>query len=90
MEKKGTIGIHTENIFPVIKKWLYSDHEVFLRELVSNAYDAITKRNQIAGGFTDHAIHISINKDQKTITISDTGLGMDADELERYLAQIAF
>ena len=90
MEKKGTIGIHTENIFPVIKKWLYSDHEVFLRELVSNAYDAITKRNQIAGGFTDHAITIAINKTDKTITISDTGLGMDADELERYLAQIAF
>ncbi|MBD97331.1 molecular chaperone HtpG [bacterium] len=90
MEKTGTIGIHTENIFPVIKKWLYSDHEVFLRELVSNAYDAITKRNQIAGGFSDHAISITINKSDKTITISDTGLGMDADELERYLAQIAF
>ncbi|NBV42737.1 molecular chaperone HtpG, partial [bacterium] len=92
----GEISIHTENIFPIIKKWLYSEHEIFIRELVSNAFDAITKRNAIASRDTKSdisvkgSITLTVNPDAKTITISDNGLGMDADEIQKYINQIAF
>ncbi len=92
----GEISIHTQNIFPIIKKWLYSEHEIFIRELVSNAYDAITKRNTISvrEGRPELAVSgkvtIKADKDAKTITISDNGLGMDADDIQKYINQIAF
>lgn len=95
-EEKGTISIHTENIFPIIKKFLYSDHEIFLRELVSNAVDASQKLKRLAaiGEFTGEMgellVKVSFNKDQKTITISDNGIGMTADEIKKYINQIAF
>lgn len=93
--KKGHISIHTENIFPIIKKWLYSDHEIFLRELVSNSFDATNKLQKLAKmeslelTQTPH-VNIKIDKDAKTLTISDTGLGMTAEEVEKYITQIAF
>ena len=96
MEKKGTISIQSENIFPVIKKFLYSDCDVFLRELVSNAVDASQKLKQLAsmGQYNkpvdDLKIKISIDEEKKTLTISDMGLGMDADEVEKYINQVAF
>ena len=96
MEEKGTISIHTENIFPIIKKFLYSDHEIFLRELVSNAVDATQKLKRLAalGEFTgelgDTKITVSLNAEAKTITISDHGLGMTAEEIKKYINQIAF
>jgi molecular chaperone HtpG len=87
-EKK--LSINTENILPIIKKWLYADREVFLRELVANAQDAISKRK--IAYTSDHLdkISISIDKENKTLTITDTGIGMTEDEIERYIAQIAF
>jgi molecular chaperone HtpG len=87
-EKK--LSINTENILPIIKKWLYADREVFLRELIANAQDAISKRK--IAYTSDHIdqISIAIDKEKKTITISDTGIGMTQDEIERYIAQIAF
>ncbi len=93
--KKGEISIHTENIFPIIKKWLYSDHEIFLRELASNAFDATTKLQKLATledikDLKEPNINIIIDEKKKTITFSDTGLGMDADEVEKYITQIAF
>ena len=96
MQEKGTISIQTENIFPIIKKFLYSDHEIFLRELVSNAVDATQKLRKMAalGQFTgelgDQTIDISFDKDKKTITVSDRGLGMTAEEIKKYINQIAF
>ncbi|MCS6822713.1 MAG: molecular chaperone HtpG [Cytophagaceae bacterium] len=96
MQEKGTISIHTENIFPIIKKFLYSDHEIFLRELVSNAVDATQKLQKLAsigefsGELGDLTIKISINEKLKTITISDKGIGMTADEIKKYINQIAF
>ena len=96
MNKKGTISVNTENIFPIIKKFLYSDHEVFLRELVANAVDATQKLQQLASagafeGKTDTLkIRVTINEKLKTITISDQGIGMTADEIERYINQVAF
>jgi molecular chaperone HtpG len=96
MEEKGTISIHTENIFPIIKKFLYSDHEIFLRELVSNAVDATQKLKRLSsiGEFKeelgDLKIHVKIDKTAGTITISDKGLGMTADEIKKYINQIAF
>ncbi|WP_462254254.1 molecular chaperone HtpG [Ekhidna sp.] len=96
MAEKGTISIHTENIFPIIKKFLYSDHEIFLRELVSNAVDATQKIKQLAslgeyiGELGDLAVEVSFDKDKKTITISDKGIGMTADEIKKYINQIAF
>ncbi len=96
MAEKGTISIHTENIFPIIKKFLYSDHEIFLRELVSNAVDASQKIKQLAslgeysGELGDLTVEVSFNKDKKTITISDNGIGMTADEIKKYINQIAF
>jgi molecular chaperone HtpG len=96
VQEKGTISIHTENIFPIIKKFLYSDHEIFLRELVSNAVDATQKLKKLSslGEFTgelgDLTIEVSFDKDKKTITISDKGLGMTGEEIKKYINQIAF
>ena len=92
--QKGNIGVTTENIFPIIKKFLYSDHEIFLRELVSNAVDATQKLNTLAsisefkGELGDLTIHVSLDKD--TITISDRGIGLTAEEIDKYINQIAF
>lgn len=94
--EKGQISIHTENIFPIIKKFLYSDHEIFLRELVSNAVDATQKLKQLSsfGEFTgelgDLKVTVSLDEEAKTITISDNGIGMTADEIKKYINQIAF
>lgn len=96
MNEKGTISVHTENIFPIIKKFLYSDQEVFLRELVSNAVDATQKLKQLAamgtyeGDTTQLQIKVSLNEQRKTITISDQGVGMTADEIKKYINQVAF
>lgn len=96
VEEKGTISINTENIFPIIKKFLYSDHEIFLRELVSNAVDATQKLKRLAsmGEYTknldEQKVKVSINKKLKTITVSDHGIGMTADEVKKYINQIAF
>jgi molecular chaperone HtpG len=96
VQEKGTISIHTENIFPIIKKFLYSDHEIFLRELVSNAVDATQKLKKLAslgefnGDLGDLKIEVSFDKKKKTITVSDKGLGMTADEIKKYINQIAF
>ncbi|MDR0506447.1 MAG: molecular chaperone HtpG [Dysgonamonadaceae bacterium] len=95
-KKSGQIGVTTENIFPIIKKFLYSDHEIFLRELVSNAVDATQKLKTLAsvGEFKnelgDLNIQISIDEKKKTLTISDRGIGLTADEIEKYINQIAF
>ncbi len=92
----GKIGVTTENIFPIIKKFLYSDHEIFLRELISNAVDATQKLKTIAsvgdykGEIGDLTIRVSVDKKKKTIKVSDSGVGMTADELDKYLNQIAF
>ena len=96
MQEKGTISIHTENIFPIIKKFLYSDHEIFLRELVSNAVDATQKIKRLAtlgqytGDLGDITVEVSFDEKKKTITISDKGLGMTAEEIKKYINQIAF
>ena len=95
-EEKGTISIHTENIFPIIKKFLYSDHEIFLRELVSNAVDAVQKLKRLssmgefAGELGDLKITVETDEAAKTLTIRDNGLGMTADEIKKYINQIAF
>ena len=94
--KNGKIGVTTENIFPVIKKFLYSDHEIFLRELVSNAVDATQKlktlsaKGEVTGELCDTTIHIAVDSDKNTLTITDRGIGMTADEIDRYINQIAF
>ena len=94
--RNGKIGVTTENIFPVIKKFLYSDHEIFLRELVSNAVDATQKlktlssKGEFQGALGDLTIHISADQVKKTLTIRDRGIGMTADEIDRYINQIAF
>lgn len=94
--QKGNIGITTENIFPVIKKFLYSDHEIFLREIVSNAVDATQKLKTLAmkgdfkGELGDLTVRVSVDKDAKTLTISDRGIGMTAQEIDKYINQIAF
>ncbi|GAB4037129.1 molecular chaperone HtpG [Spirosoma gilvum] len=94
--EKGQISIHTENIFPIIKKFLYSDHEIFLRELVSNAVDATQKLRQLAsfgefgGELGDLKVTVSLDEEAKTITVSDNGIGMTADEIKKYINQIAF
>lgn len=96
MQEKGNISIHTENIFPIIKKFLYSDHEIFLRELVSNAVDASQKIKRLAaigeyaGELGELKVKVSFDKEAKTITISDSGLGMTADDIKKYINQIAF
>ncbi len=94
--QKGNISVHTENLFPIIKKFLYSDHEIFLRELVSNAVDATQKlsvlaaRGEVKGDLGDLKIKVSVDEKSKTITISDSGIGMTAEEIEKYINQIAF
>ncbi|MFT4092842.1 MAG: molecular chaperone HtpG [Niabella sp.] len=96
MQEKGTISIHTENIFPIIKKFLYSDHEIFLRELVSNAVDAIQKAKRLVslgqfnGELGNPLVQIKADKEAKTITISDNGIGMTAEEIKKYINQVAF
>jgi len=96
MKEKGNISIHTENIFPVIKKFLYSDNEIFLRELVSNAVDATQKlkrlssMGKVSGEVGDTTINVSFDEKAKTITISDRGIGMTAEEVKKYINQIAF
>ncbi|HLT72331.1 MAG TPA: molecular chaperone HtpG [Cyclobacteriaceae bacterium] len=95
-QEKGTISIHTENIFPIIKKFLYSDHEIFLRELVSNAVDATQKLKKLAslgeyqGELEDTRITVEFDKKKKTITVSDKGIGMTGEEIKKYINQIAF
>ena len=94
--KQGNIGVTTENIFPVIKKFLYSDHEIFLREIVSNAVDATQKlktlegKGEFKGELGELKVTVSFDKEAKTITVSDRGIGMTADEIEKYINQIAF
>lgn len=96
MAQKGNIGVTTENIFPVIKKFLYSDHEIFLREMVSNAVDATQKlktlaeRGDFKGELGDLTVHISLDTDKGTLTISDRGIGMTEEEINKYINQIAF
>jgi molecular chaperone HtpG len=91
-EKKGNLSIHTENIFPIIKKWLYSEHDIFLRELISNAIDAMNKRKLVDStvGPEDLKVQIKVNKKKKTIQVIDSGIGMTAEEIEKYINQIAF
>ena len=94
--QKGNIGVTTENIFPVIKKFLYSDHEIFLREMVSNAVDATQKLKTLAqqgefkGELGDLTVHVALDADKGTITISDRGIGMTEEEIDKYINQIAF
>ena len=96
MAQKGNIGVTTENIFPVIKKFLYSDHEIFLREMVSNAVDATQKlktlaeRGDFKGELGDLTVHVSLDTDKGTLTISDRGIGMTEEEINKYINQIAF
>ncbi len=96
MQEKGSISIHTENIFPIIKKFLYSDNEIFLRELVSNAVDAVQKVKRLSslgqyqGELGAPRVEVAFDKDARTITISDNGIGMTADEIKKYINQIAF
>lgn len=95
--KKGNLSINSDNIFPIIKKWLYSDHDIFVRELISNGCDAITKLKKLdmMGEFSypedfENKIRVVVNPEKKTLKFIDTGLGMDADEIEEYITQIAF
>lgn len=93
--EKGNISIHTENIFPIIKKWLDSDKEIFLRELVSNAVDAILKIQHVnlmegQQQSDDYRVDVHLSKSDQTLTIKDNGIGMTADEVRRYINQIAF
>ncbi|MEE1093647.1 MAG: ATP-binding protein, partial [Bacteroidales bacterium] len=93
---KGSINVKTENIFPVIKKFLYSDHEIFLREIVSNAVDATQKLKTLSslgefkGEFGDCTIDVKIDEKAKTLTVIDRGIGMSEEEVEKYITQIAF
>ena len=94
--KNGKIGVTTENIFPVIKKFLYSEHEIFLRELISNAVDATQKLKTLSsigeakGELGDLTIHVTVDKEKKTLTVTDRGVGMTAEEVDKYINQIAF
>ena len=94
--KTGQIHVQTENIFPIIKKFLYSDHEIFLRELVSNAVDAsqklhvLAKSGEFKGELGDLKVEVILNKEEKTLTIRDRGIGMTAEEIDKYINQIAF
>ncbi len=96
MSQKGTIGVTTENIFPVIKKFLYSDHEIFLRELVSNAIDATQKLKTLSsfgefkGELGEMNVKVTVDKEAGTLTVSDHGIGMTADDIDKYINQIAF
>src|SRR5579863_7839491 len=94
--QKGSIRVQTENIFPIIKKFLYSDHEIFLRELISNAVDASQKLKTLSsvgeakGEIGDLNITVKLDKEAKTVTISDKGIGMTAEEVDKFLNQVAF
>ena len=95
--KRGNLSINSENIFPIIKKWLYSDHDIFFREMISNGCDAITKlkKLEIMGEYSfpedyKSKIEVIVNPDEKTLKFIDTGIGMEADEVEEYITQIAF
>src|SRR3989338_11095164 len=93
--KTGQIHVSTENILPIIKKWLYSDHEIFLRELVSNAVDAVSKVKHVAltenlGELGPFRVDVTVDKEAKTLTIADNGIGMTADEVRQYINQVAF
>ena len=94
--QKGNIGVTTENIFPAIKKFLYSDHEIFLREMVSNAVDASQKMKTLAekgdfkGELGDLTVRVSLDEKEGTLTISDRGIGMTEEEIDKYINQIAF
>ena len=96
MIKKGNINVQTENIFPIIKQFLYSDHEIFLRELVSNAVDAtqkmktLTSIGELKTDISKLRVEVILNKEEKTITIRDNGIGMTDKELDKYINQIAF
>jgi molecular chaperone HtpG len=96
IEEKGSISIHTENIFPIIKKFLYSDNEIFLRELVSNAVDAVQKIKRLSslgqfnGELGNPLVEVTLDEEKKTITIADNGLGMTAEEIKKYINQVAF
>ena len=96
MASKGSLSINSENIFPIIKKWMYSDHDIFFRELVSNGCDAITKlkKLQMIGEASDSdvksQIKVLVSSKEKTIKFVDTGLGMTAEEVSEYINQIAF
>ena len=96
MSKTGNIGVTSQNIFPIIKKFLYSDHEIFLRELVSNAVDATQKLKTLAsvgeakGELGDTRVRVILNKNKKTLTVQDHGIGMTAEEVDKYINQIAF
>lgn len=96
IEEKGSLSINSENLFPIIKKWLYSDQDIFIRELVSNAVDAIQKYRHLvslgeaAEDSSDYRVTIHLNPEAKTITVSDNGIGMTADEVKKYINQIAF
>ncbi len=93
-ERQGNISVNTSDIFPIIKKWLYSEHDIFIRELVANATDAITKRATLARTRNEEipvgSVEVSVNKTAKTITVKDNGLGMTEEEVEKYIAQLAF
>lgn len=97
MSRKGTLSIHSENIFPIIKKWLYSDHDIFTRELISNGCDAILKFKKLCDMGEaedklneDFKVTVTLNKTNKTLSFSDNGIGMTEDEIEKYITQIAF
>ena len=96
-EKKGNLSINSENMFPIIKKWLYSDHDIFYREVISNACDAITKVKKLdsMGDFAlpegyRPRVDVILNDKDKTVKISDNGIGMTAEEVEQYINQVAF
>ena len=95
--KRGSLSINSENIFPIIKKWLYSDHDIFVREMVSNGCDAITKlrKLEVMGDYTfpenyKAKIEVIVNPEKKTLKFVDNGIGMTADEVEEFITQIAF
>lgn len=95
--EKGSLSINSENIFPIIKKWLYSDHDIFVRELVSNGCDAITKMKklELMGEYTipednKFRILVEVNPEEKTLSFTDNGIGMTVDEVKEYINQIAF
>ena len=93
--EKGGISVQTEHIFPIIKKWLYSEKEIFIREIVSNSVDAITKLRRLSSigeadfSSEDYRVDVTVDKDAKTLTVSDNGIGMTEDELKKYLCNIA-
>ena len=95
--KQGSLSINSENIFPIIKKWLYSDHDIFFRELISNACDAVTKlkKLEVMGEFeapedNKYRVDVVVSPEEKTIKIIDNGIGMTGEEVEKYITQIAF